>query len=110
VATPGALSLLAATATNPAELLDRHAAGDWGEVPPEDVHEKERSLILEQLLLNILDGYSSDTCSGTAQVIQAALGEELVLLPLADLPRYRSAPPSRARRVCPDRVGKDPGV
>ena len=44
VATPGALSLLAATATNPAELLDRHVAGDWGEVPPEDARENERSL------------------------------------------------------------------
>lgn len=44
VATPGALSLLAATATNPAELLDRHVVGDWGEVPPEDARENERSL------------------------------------------------------------------
>ena len=44
VATPGALSLLAATATNPAELLDRHVAGDWGDVPPEDARENERSL------------------------------------------------------------------
>ena len=43
VATPGALSLLAATATNPAELLDRHAAGDWGEVQTEDARENERS-------------------------------------------------------------------
>jgi hypothetical protein len=81
VATLGALSLLAATATNPAELLDRHAAGDWGEVPPEDARENERSLILKQLLLTILDGYSSDPCSGTAQVMQAAPGDELVLLP-----------------------------
>ncbi len=44
VATPGALSLLAATATNPAELLDRHAAGDWDEISPEDARENERSL------------------------------------------------------------------
>ena len=44
VATPGALSLLAATATTPAELLDRHVSADWGEVPPEDARENERSL------------------------------------------------------------------
>jgi hypothetical protein len=44
VATPGALSLLASAATSPAELLDRHVAGDWGEVPPEDARENERSL------------------------------------------------------------------
>lgn len=32
VATPGALSLLAATSTDPAGLLSRHQGGDWGEV------------------------------------------------------------------------------
>ncbi|MDP9478646.1 MAG: hypothetical protein M3R38_23685 [Actinomycetota bacterium] len=44
VVTPGALELLAATETNPAELLERHQRGDWGEVPPEDARENERSL------------------------------------------------------------------
>ncbi|MDP9475092.1 MAG: hypothetical protein M3R38_05275 [Actinomycetota bacterium] len=44
VATPGALELLAATETNPAELLERHVSGDWGEVPPEDARENARSL------------------------------------------------------------------
>ncbi len=29
---------------DPADLLDRHASGDWGEVPPEDARENERSL------------------------------------------------------------------
>jgi hypothetical protein len=28
----------------PARLLERHASGDWGEVPPEDARENERSL------------------------------------------------------------------
>lgn len=44
VATPGALSLLAATATDPVKLLGRHAAGDWGEVPAEDAKENEISV------------------------------------------------------------------
>ncbi len=44
VATPGALELLAATETDPAELLERHQGGDWGEVPPEDARENARSL------------------------------------------------------------------
>ena len=44
VATPGALELLTETGTNPAELLERHASGDWGEVPREDARENERSL------------------------------------------------------------------
>ena len=44
VATTGALSLLASTGTNPVELLERHQEGDWGEVPPEDARENERSV------------------------------------------------------------------
>ena len=44
VATPGALSLLVATSTDPAELLSRHQEGAWGDVPPEDARENERSL------------------------------------------------------------------
>ena len=44
VATPGALELLTATETNPAELLERHVSGDWGEVPTEDARENARSL------------------------------------------------------------------
>ena len=44
VATPGALSLLTSTGTNPVELLSRHRGGDWGEVPPEDARENARSL------------------------------------------------------------------
>lgn len=44
VATPGALDLLKETATHPATLLDRHASGDWGEIPPEDARENDRSL------------------------------------------------------------------
>ena len=45
VATPGALSLLAATSTDPAGLLKRHRSGDWGDVPPEDARENEQSVL-----------------------------------------------------------------
>jgi hypothetical protein len=45
VVTPGALALLAEIRTNPAELLARHQAGDWGEVPPEDARENELSVL-----------------------------------------------------------------
>ncbi len=44
VATPGALALLAGADEDPAELLARHASGDWGEVPPEDARENELSV------------------------------------------------------------------
>lgn len=44
VATPGALEVLEASGASPAELLARHQAGDWGEVPREDAEENERSV------------------------------------------------------------------
>lgn len=44
VATPGALEALEASGVSPVELLGRHQSGDWGEVPPEDVRENERSV------------------------------------------------------------------
>jgi hypothetical protein len=44
VATPGALEALEEAGTDTLALLRRHAAGDWGEVPPEDARENERSV------------------------------------------------------------------
>ena len=44
VATPGALALLTDAGVNPAELLQRHRRGDWGEVPDEDARENEVSV------------------------------------------------------------------
>ncbi len=44
VATPGALAALEEAGDTPASLLDRHAAGDWGDVGPEDWRENEFSL------------------------------------------------------------------
>ena len=36
VATPGALAALAAAGRTPAELIERHRTGDWGDVSAED--------------------------------------------------------------------------
>lgn len=44
VATPGAVEVLDAAGQDLAALLDRHRAGDWGDVPPEDARENARSL------------------------------------------------------------------
>ena len=44
VATPGALALLKDAGVDPAELLQRHQRGDWGEVPDEDARENELSV------------------------------------------------------------------
>jgi hypothetical protein len=42
VVTPGALEALAASTDTAAALLARHAAGDWGDVPPEDAAANDR--------------------------------------------------------------------
>lgn len=44
VATPGALNALVVAGQDPGELLDRHGAGDWGDVPPEDARENDFSV------------------------------------------------------------------
>ena len=44
VATPGALEVLGNLEVSPSELVERHASGDWGDVPSEDARENEYSL------------------------------------------------------------------
>jgi hypothetical protein len=44
VATPGAFSALEKAEQLPAEFLDRHVSGDWGDVPDADKQENEVSV------------------------------------------------------------------
>ena len=44
VATPAALELLSEIGKNPAELVQRHASGDWGTVDKHDSRENEESV------------------------------------------------------------------
>ena len=52
VAMPGALRALADARVNPAELLARHAAGDWGDVDAEDWAANDRALRTGERLLS----------------------------------------------------------
>lgn len=52
MATPGALAALERAHQDPREFLDRHVAGDWGEVPQEDKVENEVSLLQGYRLLS----------------------------------------------------------
>jgi hypothetical protein len=53
VATPGALAALERAGQGPQEFLDRHVAGDWGELPQEDKIENEVSLLNGYRLLSV---------------------------------------------------------
>lgn len=44
VATPGVLDAFERTANGYSALLDRHQAGDWGEIDPEDSGRNEEAL------------------------------------------------------------------
>jgi hypothetical protein len=44
VATLGAPEVLGNLEVSPSELVERHASGDWGDVPAEDARENEYSL------------------------------------------------------------------
>ena len=52
VATPGALTALAAAGTSPLPYLTRHAAGDWGDVDAEDWAANDRALASGERLLS----------------------------------------------------------
>jgi hypothetical protein len=53
VATPGALDALEGAGHTPAEFLDRHVAGDWGDVNEDDRHANEHALVHGLRLLSV---------------------------------------------------------
>ncbi len=77
VATPGALELLAATGTDPAELLARHQAGDWGDLGAFDRRENDKALRTGARLFS-----AYDTPEGRLWIItEADRSSTCVLLP-----------------------------
>jgi len=61
VATPGALAALEKAEQLPAEFLDRHVNGDWGEVPDDDKRENERSVEQGFRILSAFTTSAGDT-------------------------------------------------
>jgi hypothetical protein len=53
VATPAALAALSAVNQDPQTYLNRHAAGDWGEVDPEDRQQNEEALLNGSRLISV---------------------------------------------------------
>jgi hypothetical protein len=60
VATPGALSALEKAEQLPAEFLDRHVNGDWGDVPDPDKQENELSVAQGGRILSVYTTSAGD--------------------------------------------------
>ena len=78
VATPGALDALRRIGKRASVYLDRHARGDWGDVPPEDAAENEISI---QQGLRILSAYRLSDGEKIWIITEADRTSTCVLLP-----------------------------
>ena len=78
VATPGALSALEKAEQHPAEFLDRHVNGDWGEVPEADKQENERSV---EQGFRILSAYTTSAGDTIWILTEADRSATIILLP-----------------------------
>jgi len=78
VATPGALEVLGRLEVSPPELVERHASGDWGDVPSEDARENEYSL---QHGFRILSSYPLPSGERIWIITEADRSSTVLLLP-----------------------------
>ena len=78
VATPGALRALEKAEQLPAEFLDRHVNGDWGEVPEAD--NQENKLSVEQGF-RILSAYTTSAGDKLWILTEADRSATTLLLP-----------------------------
>lgn len=78
VATPGALRALERAEQLPAEFLDRHVNGDWGEVPEEDKQENEFSV---EHGFRILSAYTTSAGETIWIITEADRSYTTILLP-----------------------------
>jgi hypothetical protein len=77
-ATPGALRALEHAEQLPAEFLDRHVNGDWGEVPEEDKQENEFSV---QHGFRIISAYTTSAGEKIWVITEADRSYTTILLP-----------------------------
>jgi hypothetical protein len=78
VATPGALAALEKAEQLPAEFLDRHVNGDWGEVP--DADKQENELSIEQGF-RILSAYTTSAGDKLWILTEADRSATILMLP-----------------------------
>jgi hypothetical protein len=78
VATPGALRALERAEQLPAEFLDRHVNGDWGDVPDEDKQENEFSV---EHGFRIVSAYTTSASEKIWVITEADRSYTTLLLP-----------------------------
>src|SRR5215831_18911549 len=78
VGTPGAVHALEAAGQSPQEFLDRHAYGDWGDVPEADRQENDFSL---KYGFRILSAYTTKTGERIWVLTEADRSATTMLLP-----------------------------
>jgi hypothetical protein len=78
VATPGALRALEKAEQLPAEFLDRHVNGDWGDVPEQDRQENEHSV---EHGFRILSAYTTSAGEQIWILTEADRSATTILLP-----------------------------
>ncbi len=78
VATPGALELLAATGTDPTELLRRHQGGDWGDV---DAHDRRANNAALKHGTRLLSSYALPSGAKVWILTEADRSATTMLLP-----------------------------
>ena len=78
VATPGALRALEKAEQAPTVFLDRHANGDWGDVPDEDKRENEFSV---EHGFRILSAYTTSAGDRIWVLTEADRSATTILLP-----------------------------
>ena len=78
VATPGALRALEQAEQLPAEFLDRHVNGDWGDVPEADQQENEFSV---EHGFRILSAYTTSAGEQIWILTEADRSATTILLP-----------------------------
>ena len=78
VATPGALAALERTKQPASRFLARHASGDWGALDPEDVAEKEYSMVHG---FRLMSSYRTDAGETLWIITEAGRSATTLLLP-----------------------------
>ena len=78
VATPGALRALEKAEQLPAEFLDRHVNGDWGDVTDADKQENEGAV---EQGFRILSAYTTSAGDGIWVLTEADRSVTSILLP-----------------------------